>query len=891
VLKKFKYRFRFLFDKATAEQDLDGELRFHLEQEIHENIQGGMDPASARQAALRKFGGVEQIKEECRDVGGAQSIEILWQDIRYAFRLLRKKPKISALIVLILGFGIGVSGSLSSVIDGAFLHPFGYTDLKRFMTLNQTFPRKEQSSYFFSVSEYFDILNSNHAFAGVAAIRELSVNLVDGENPERVLGCAVTSNTFVLAGDPPIRGRMFSAEEDRPGGEKVVVISHRLWQRRYAGNSAILNGIIKLNGESYTVIGIAPPRFLLWDADLWVPLRLNVADNDRSRRDLFLTALLKPGISRDQGNLDLTNVARQLEQQHAGTNPEYAGFQLIANKLQEAAFKDLQPALITLLVAVSLLLVISYSNVGNLLLSRAMARKKEIALRMALGASPSRIMRLFALEALFLSIAGGLVGFAIINWCAPLLAAMIPPYYLSPEAEIGTSYRLFGITIGLSLVMGLVVAGVPALQAFKINLLDSLKEGGRNPTSEWSARHLRSALVVGEVALTLVVLVGAGLIIKSYLRLTQTPLGFNHRGVLTMRIALPRSKYPESSQVVGFYQQLLAKISALPGVETSTLVSSRLMSEGNVQDFAIEGRDQTGAGALPNANYRIITPEYFRVTGIPLRQGRQFTEKDDANVPQVAVINETMARRFWPNESSLGKRIKLVNVDARTNAQAEPVPASSLMIVGVVGDARQRSNLLREIDPEFYLPFLQRVSQSRDMALMVRTKGDPAALTRAVRQQLMTLDAEQPVYEVLTLSKIVDTAFGPKRLAVALLLIFAALSLLLAAVGLYTIISNSVAERTHEIGIRMALGAGRTNVLKLVLHNGLKLALTGLAIGLFAAFALTRLMATMLFGVSATDPLVFLNVSVLLVMVTLLASYFPARRATAVDPIIALRHE
>jgi putative ABC transport system permease protein len=892
VFERLKYRWRCLFDKTVAEKDLDAELRSHIQHAIAENMSTGMNLDDARRAALRELGGIEQIKEECRDVRGTRAIESFLYDARFAFRSLRKRRGTSIVIVLILGFGMGVSGSLFSVIDGAFLHPFGYTDLKRFVALNQNFPRKDLSSYYFSAPEYQDVRTSNHVFVDVGAIREFNVNLTDTANPERVLGCAVTANMFKLAGDPPIRGRTFRPEEDRPGGEKVVVISYRLWQRRYFGNPAVLNSSIKLNGERYTVIGIAPRRFLLWDADLWVPLQVQVTENDRSRRDLFVTALLKNDRTRDQANVDLQNLARQIEREHIATNPEYDGFHLVAEKLQNAAFKDLQPALVVLLVAVGVVIVISYSNVGNLLLTRALSRKREIGLRLALGATAGRIVRLFAFESLCLSLTGGLLGFTIIRWCAPLMTAMIPPYYLSPEAEIGASFRLLFLTLGISLAMGLVIAMAPARQAFKFDLLDSLKSGGKQSNSDWSSRRLRSALIVGEIALTLVVLIGAGLMIKSYVRLTRSPLGFDPRGVLTLRIALSETRYPDAHQVLGFYQQLLEKSSALPAVESSALVLGRPMAENNVQDFMVEGREPTGTGTLPNAFYRIVTPKYFDVTRIPLREGRKFTEQDNSSALPAVIINETMARRYWPNESPLGKRIQLVKLDALTSTKTQPADdGSALTIVGVVGDARQRPDLLREIEPEFYVPFLQRVGQARNMALMVRTSLTPTAAAQTIRQQVIAIDPEQPVYEVSTLSKIVDTAFGPKKLALALLLIFAVLSLTLATVGLYAIISNSVAERTHEIGVRMALGADKQNILALVLRSGFRLTLGGLGIGLFAAFAVSRLMATVLTGVNAVDSAVYLSTALLLSTVAVLASYFPARRAAVVDPAIALRQE
>lgn len=813
------------------------------------------------------------------------------QDIRYGVRRALKQPAISAVIVFILALGIGASGALFSVINGAFLHPFAYIDINRFLVLNESFPRKNLSSYFFSVPELVDIRNLNHVFDDVGAIREFSANLIDGDNPERVLGAAVTANIFSMTGNPPVRGRSFSTDEDRPGGNKVVVISYRLWQRRYGGNAHVFNKSVILNNDVYTIVGVMPQRYLLWDADVWTPLALNTAEPDRAARNLFVTGLLKSGMTIEQASADLQSLSHQLEQEYVNTNPDYAGLRIAPQKLQDAAFRDLQPTLLVMLGAVILVLLISYANVTTLLLARMTARYKEIAIRLANGASRFRITRLFIAEAVLLSVFGSILSFFLIRWSVPLIGSLIPSTYISPEANIGADYLVLVLTLGISLIMGIAVSLVPALQSFRFNLADALKEGGRKSVEDKRGRHARNGLVVIELAMALVVLVGAGLMIKSYLRLTDLKLGFNPEGVLTMRIALPQSKYSEDHQVADFYKELVRRVSSLPGVGSSAAASGRPMSEGNVQDFAVEGRPQQDGGALPNADYRIITPDYFTVTQISLREGRLFTEQDRADAQRVAIINETMARLYWPVESPIGKRIKLTNPDSQRAGQPAPESNDWWLIVGVVGDARQRMNLLRDIRSEFYLPFLQRVGSSRDMALMIRTTVRPTTITEAVRQQVLALDSQQPVYEVVAFPAIVDRAFGPKRLAVIVLAAFAGMALVLATVGLYAIIANSVTERTHEIGVRMALGAQQSHVLNLVIGQGLKLILVGLFIGLLGAFGLSRVMSSMLFGVSATDSATFVAISLLLIIVAILATYIPARKATKVDPMVALRFE
>lgn len=819
-------------------------------------------------------------------------MQTLLQDLRYGLRMAVKNPGFSLVVVLILALGIGISSTLFSIIDGALLHPFAYKDGERAVVLHQKFPRKNLTTFFFSVPEYLDLRSLNHVFEDVAAMRHLSLNITEGDNPERIFGVRVTANAFTMTGVGPYLGRTFRPDEDRPGGPNVVVLSHHFWKSRFLSDPQIVGKTIKLNDESYTVIGVMPSRYRWWGADVWLPMGLNTADTDRTRRSLWIAGWLRPGMTIDQAALEFQGLANRIEQEQGSAVPEYVGWQIMTQSILEAIIRDLKPTLLILLGAVALIVVISCANAANLLLARASARKKEIAVRIALGAGRLRIIRQLLTESLVLSMISGAFGFLLNYLALDTLVALIPASYISSEAEIVANYSAFIFTLGVSMLVGVVFGVIPAWQSSNANLSEVLKEGGRRSSGDIRGRRARSLLVVAEIALALVVLIGAGLMIRSYMQLTEIKPGFNADNVLTMRISLPESRYADGQQVASFYEELLRRVNAIPGVESSAAVSGRPMSEIAAQDFSIEGRPADAAGGLANADYRVITPDYFDMMQIPIRRGRYFTRQDVPESQLVAIINQTMANQYWPDEDPIGKRIRLGNQYTATSSLRESSAESSwLTIVGVVADAKQRPDMLRQIRPEFYLPHLQRANISRDMALLVRGSVEPASLTTAVRDQVRSLDPQQPAYEVWTLEEIVARALGPKRLSIFLLSIFGIIALLLATIGLYATIAYSVSQRTHEIGIRMALGAQKGDVLRLILSQGLRLTLIGLGVGLVLAITLTRLMSSLLYGVSATDPVTIICISLILTVVALLASYIPALRATKVDPGVVLRFE
>lgn len=816
-------------------------------------------------------------------------MDFFLRDLRYSFRMLVKNPGFSAAVIFVLTLGLGASSALFSIVDGVLMHPFPYKDSERAVVLRENFPRRNSNSFVVSVPEYLDLRGQTGIFEDVAAIRPTSLTLTNADNPERVAAAWVTANVFSMTGVQAVLGRTFTDEEDKPGGDKVAVLSHRFWERKFFSDQNIAGKTIKLNDETYTVIGVMPNRYRIWGADVWLPLGLNTAETDRTRRSLWALAWLKPGLNPERAQAQLAGVSRQIEDQYVSTVPEYAGFQITVNSLGEGVIRDLKPALYVLLGAVGFVLLIACANVGNLLLSRAKQREQEISIRMALGASRGRIVSQLLTESLYLAVPSGILGFFLNLWCLGLLVSLIPPSYITEEAEIRASSSTLIFTLGVSIFMALLFGLFPTLHLTRSNIADAIRESGRRVTGGMRGRYARTTLVVLEVSLAFVVLIGAGLMIRSYMRMTDLDLGFRTENVLTMRIALPESKYREPHQVTDFYRDLLRRIDSQPGIVASTAVSSRPLGDrGETQDFSIEGRPLEDVGGMSNADFRIVNHNYFELMGIPLKEGRLFAEQDGPDALQVAIINETMARNFWPDGNVIGSHIRLRQAN-RNNTPAPEAPW--LTVVGVVNDSKQRSDLSAQIRPEICVPLLQRGVQARNMALAVRTSGEPSSATSTIRSQVLSLDSQQPIYEVLTMPEIVVRALGPKRLAMMLLSLFAGLAMVLAAVGLYAITAHAVTQRTREIGIRMALGAQPGDVLKLILRQGIILTLIGLAIGLGAALTLTRLMSSLLYGVSATDPVTVAAISLFLVFVAVVANYIPAHRATKIDPSIVLRYE
>jgi putative ABC transport system permease protein len=918
LLGELGRRLRMLLHRRRFERDLADEMRLHLELRQRERVADGLAPAIARQAALRRFGNPTRLHEISREMWGWGALERLLQDVRFGLRLVARSPAASLGVVLILALGIGSGTALFSIVDGAFLHPFAYRDAHRFVVLNQDFPRQEIKSWFFSLPEYLDLRSRAHAFQDLVAQHELTVNLATRDRPERLYASEVSANTFPLIGVPPLIGRTFLPEEDGPGAPRVVLIGYDLWHRRFGADPRILRRTIALDGESYTVVGVMPYRFRMWGGELWFPLRLNAPDargapgassaggaaappggasrpdrdglSDRGRRWLKLGGYLRPGVSMATARADLRALARQLEREQRGAHPEAAGLKLEAILVRDVLIGDLRPALFVLLGAVVLLLLITGADVASLLLTRFSARAKEMAVRGTLGASPLRLARQLLTESLVFSMLGAAAGCLLAWGSLPLLLALIPPRYIAAEAEIRINLTAMGVAAGLALLMGLFVGLAPALHTRRPRALDALRGGGRGSGAGSQGGRARDLLVIGQIALALVVMAGAGLMIETYAHLAAVPLGFEPGHVLTLRVGLPEIRYPRADDVLGFYGELLRRLHALPGVTAAAVVSDRPMAELSNQELTIPGREEPG-GVAATASVRRISPEYFAAMRIPLRAGRAFGDQDQARGLPVAIVNETMAKRFWPGANPLGRQF----APGRGTAAGTPGAAAAgrrwTTIVGVVGDARQRRSALAEVRPELYLPLAQTAEQARDMAILVRTTGDPTAWTAAVERQVRALDPQQPVYEVLTLREIVARGFGPQRLTAVLLALFAAMSFLLAVSGLYAVLALAVSWKTHDIGIRMALGARATDVRRHFVRHGAVLAAAGIGLGLAATLALTRLMADLLFGVSAGDPVVVAGAALLLTGVAAAASYVPARRASLLDPAVALRSD
>ncbi|HVG32964.1 MAG TPA: ABC transporter permease [Pyrinomonadaceae bacterium] len=798
----------------------------------------------------------------------------LLQDLRYGVRMLLKKPGFTVVAIIALALGIGANAAIFSVVNAVLLRSLPYSDPDRLIVLRENklpqFPE-------FSVSpgNFLDWQKQNTVFEKLVAVRGFNYNLVDtSSEPERLRGARVSAGLFEMLGVKPAQGRTFTAEEDTPGHENVVILSNGLWQRRFGADPNILGRSLMLNSTSYTVIGIMPQTFQFPDreTELFTPVAFNAQQAEQHGAH-YVSAIgrLKQGVTIEQARTEMSAIAARLAQQYPDSN---TGWSVSLFQMQEYEAREIKPALLILLGAVALVLLIACANVANLLLARATARQREIAIRTALGASRWRVIRQLLTESILLALVGGGLGLLLAIWGTDLLLALAPQD-LPRGQGVTLDGRVLAFTILITLLTGVIFGLAPALQASRPNLNETLKEGGRGPTG--GHHRVRGSLVITEVALALVLLIGAGLLIRSFHRLQQVDPGFNPKNALTVAVSLPAKKYAEDDQQSAFFAQLIERASTMPGVLAVGATQSLPIHDDYVLGFNIQGRPPDAPGEEPNTNYYAVSPGYFKAMGISLLRGRLFTEQDKKDAPRVAIINETMAKKFFPGEDPIGKGINVTNGPERFRE-----------IVGIVSDVKQYG-LDKATPAQTYEPFLQEPFSG--MTLIVRTEGDPTAMNASIRSQVLSIDKDQPVSRIRTLEQIVYESVAKQRFSMLLLGVFGVVALILAAVGLYGVMSYAVTQRTHEIGIRMALGAQQKDVIRLVVGQGMVLALIGVVIGLVAAFALTRVMATLLFNVSATDPLTFLAIPALLTMVALAASLVPARRAMRVDPMIALRYE
>lgn len=795
-------------------------------------------------------------------------------DLRYACRMLIKHKGFSSVAIVALALGIGANTAIFSLVNGVLLRPLPFPDAERIVSFEGTNSTQGISDSNVSLPDFTDWSQQNDLFASTAVFYTASSNLAaDGAEPERVPRAGVTPGFFAVLGVQPALGRAFLPEDDKPDTATVAIISHGLWKRRFASDPGIVGKQLQINARPITILGVMPEGFEFPEqTQIWMTSGVKVSEEPRDNRSLFAIARLRPGVELKQAQARISAINAQLATRFPDTNKGWDAKLLV---LHERLVREIKPSLLILLGAVGLVLLIACANVANLLLARSAARQKEIAIRAAMGASRGRVVTQMLTESVLLSVIGGVAGLLLSIWLTDVLISIIPKE--APRIDqVRIDYRVLVFAFGISTLTGLVFGLAPALQASKLDVSGSLKEGGR--AGEGHRRtSARSLLLIGEVALSLVLLVGAGLLIKSFVRLQEVRPGFNPHNLLMASIALPAAKYKDD-QRPEFFRQLIERLKTSPGVQSVGGGINLPLGASNYQigrAFIPEGRAMTVDNAV-DASFSTITGDFFRALQVPLIAGRTFDAHDNQDAPKVVIINESAAKRYFGSPAAaLGKRLSIWR-DEKFSRE----------IVGVVGDTKPAA-LERESGAQIYVPHAQDPSWNF-MALVVRTTGDPAAFASTLRHEVQAVDKDQPVYAVRTMDDVVMNSLGTRRVSMQLFTVFACAALLLAALGIYGVMAYSVTQRTHEIGIRMALGAQAADVLQLVVRQGMALAAIGVAVGVAGAFALTRVMASLLFRVQAHDPLTFIGVALLIMIVALLACYLPARRAAKVNPVIAL---
>jgi putative ABC transport system permease protein len=855
--------------RTAWEQDLEEELRAHVECRTEDLMRAGLTREEAERQARLDLGAHATYKEQCREAQGLRWPDELRQDLLYAVRTFRRNRAFTAVTVLTLALGIGATTAIFTVVNAVLLRPLPY-------------PHPEELVYVQEILEGYGLTplvdkeqfvawrNQSRTLSPIAAYMDFAANLTGGGEPERVICGTATSSFFFILGVRPVVGRLILPEEDRPGGPPVVILSEALWKRRYGGDPSVLGRGVTLDGKVYTVVGVLPASFVIpdqfkLDYALWVPR----AESDTTGRSRLFRAFgrLKSGVSLATAQTELDTISK------AAFPKGSVKRSIVLSRWQEQITERSRLTLLLFLGAVGFLLLIACVNVANLLLCRAATRQKEIAVRLTVGAARARIVRQLLTESALLALLGGLIGLALARWGKNLLVAFISPNLPALE-PIGLDYRVLGFSLALAVVTGLAFGLAPALQASRVSLNEVLKEAGRGGAEFRTGMLFRNLLLVSETALAMVLLVGAGLLFRSFMRVLGIDLGFKPERILCLTVDLTLSKYPTPTQQARFFEQVIDGIKSLEGVRS--VAGSGMPPLGNrtgtITGLAVEGRSEEIGGA----SFAIISPDYFGTIGIAVKQGRDFSDRDRDGLPSVAIVNEAFARRYFPNEICLGRRVS-----------SWVHKKDWLTIVGIVGDTRHRVE--KEPGPQIYVPYLQ--DGQPYMTLLVHTAGNPRLWEGAVRSEIASVDKDQPPHDLMTLEDLRASSLTPRRVNMLLVGAFAALGLILASVGIYGVVSYSVSQRTHEIGVRMALGAERGDVLKIVVGQGLRSVLIGTGIGVAASIGLTRFLQTMLFGVKPTDPVTFAAVSLLLLAVAWLACYIPARRASKVDPMVALRYE
>lgn len=895
MLNDLRLRFRSLFRRGTVESSLNDELRFHFDHQVQKLIAAGVPLAEARRRARLALGTADHIQEEFRDASGVRFLETLVQDIRFALRMLRKSPGFTAVAILTLALGIGASTAVFSLVDAALLKPLPFPHAERIV-----FPwrlPKHGVNLGFDVYPWgrLDFLffsQQSKTFDALGAFLSDSFNLTGTGEPERLNGLRVSTGFFPSLGVSPALGRTFTDQEDRLGNAHEVVLGDALWRQRFGADPSILGRSIDLNGVPYAVIGVMPRGFVFPRANempdvftfapqtqLWVPLALDrrSAPIPYESDELAVVGRMKPGVTIAQAQTDMDVMGKRLE---IGRRNGEGWFNSIVTPLTRQAAGDTRQPLLLILAAVGVVLLIACSNVASLLLTRSLNRTREFTVRAALGAGASRLIRQSLTESIVLAIVGGATGVCL----AELVVYFVKtfgPSSIPRLSETGLDVRILLFAFGVTFFTGVLFGLAPALSTARENLVESLKDGGQRAGSNLSTQKTRNSFLVSQIALALVLVVAAGLLTRSLYHLLAVNPGFRAERSLTFELSLPAAKYSDQTHIVSFYQEALRKLRAIPGVQAAG-ITELVPLDGATESTAIRffNAPRLTASDVQMANYTMVSSGYFAAVGTPILRGRPFLDSDSANSLPVTIISSAMADKYWPGQNPIGKQVAPAGA-------AFPLAT----IVGVTADVK-RLSIRESPPPEMYVPYTQKVWPSLlTMDAILRTTEDPASVTASARDAVHSIDPDLPIAKVRTLANIVSTSMTEPLFSALLLAAFGGLALLLATIGMYGVISYSVAQRTQEIGIRMVLGAGPRSVFRMVLGQGTRLAVLGIAMGLAAALAVTRVMSSFLYGVRATDPLTFTAVSLLLLGVALLACFLPARRAMKVDPMVALRHE
>lgn len=873
-------RLRGVLRRASVEREMDEELRFHVEMRAAENVRRGMNEAEARREALRSFGSLARVKEHCRDFKGGGMIDTLLQDLRYAARTLRRRPAATLVILVTLALGVGANAAIFSVVNAVLLRPLPFRDPDRLVSLRETLP--DEGAIPVGYRTYAEWrAQSGAAFEGVAAYFDTAYNLEGGGEPERVTAMVVTPDYFDVVGVRPLLGRAFTPEDTRDGVPRVAVIEHGLWQSRFGGSTAALGQKLRLDSAEYEIVGVMPPgeaHELSGWGGLWVPMAPRHLTNPF--RYLWVVARLREGVTPEQARSEVARVMASLRQTYPDTHGKPYG--TVVDALEDRIVPHrVRTTLLVLLGVAGCVLLVACTNVANLQLARAASRGREIAVRSALGASRSRVARQLLTESLLLSFLGAAGGLALAHAGVKLLLAA-GPEAVPRLGGAGLDAKVFAFALALAALTGVLFGLAPALVATKVDLNAALKEGARGAGAGRGAGRLRGLLVTAEVAAALALLTCSGLMLRSHLRLRAVPAGFDTERVLVAEVDLPSRRYDTRERRVQFFREMVERARALPGVEAAAAAESIPMRGPTYVDpVIVEGRPLPPRGQIPFVRQNIVTPDYFRAMGLRLVGGRPFTEQETWETGGAIMVNETFARRFFAGEEPLGQRVKL----------AEEKPW--MTVVGVVADHAQDSFDSEKTFEEMFFPY----TNASDplpitfMSFVLRTSGDPAQLAGPLRAELRRVDPSLPLTRVETTRAIAARALSGSRFQALLVGLFAALALALAAVGVYGVVSYTVAQRAHETAVRVALGARTRDVLRLVVGEGMRPVLAGVVAGLAASLALTRLLEGLLFGVSATDPATFAATAAALALVALAACLVPALRATRVDPAAALKHE